>query len=203
MSDAGGLFLLVTPAGGKLWRWKYRFDGKEKLMAQGKYPDVSLAQARECHAQARKLLADSIDPTAHRKAEKNAEKTAIENSFQSVSALWMEHWREGKSPRHVDYVKRHMETDILPCLGARPIAEIEAPELVAMIKGIQDRGARDIAKCAGDSRADLPLQHRLWCPSFACADSMPGSRLHSPAETYEPVPLTDAGTNGSSPSPPH
>jgi integrase len=83
-----------------------------------------------------------------RKAEKTAEKAAIENSFQNVTALWLEHWQEGKSPRHVDSVRRRMKADILPLLGARPIAEIEAPELVALANAIQERGARDIAKRA-------------------------------------------------------
>jgi hypothetical protein len=81
---------------------------------------------------------------ARRKVQKTAEKAAVENSFQSVAALWLEHWQEGKSPRHVDTVRRRMESDILPCLGPRPIAEIEAPELVAMANAIQDR-VRDIA----------------------------------------------------------
>jgi len=133
MGDGGGLYLWVKPTGGKLWRWSYRFEGKEKLMSFGKYPDVSLAQARERHSEARKLFATGVDPMAQRKAEKTAEKAAVENSFQSIAARWLEHWQDGKSPRHVDYVKRRIETDILPCLGARPIAEIEAPELVAMI----------------------------------------------------------------------
>jgi len=141
MADQGGLFLWVTTAGGKLWRWKYRYEGAEKLMSFGKYPEVSLLQARERHTEARKLLASGIDPMAQRKAAKYA----VENSFQSVTSLWLEHWQDGKSPRHVEYVKRRIEADILPCLGARPIAEIEAPELVAMTKAIEERGARDIA----------------------------------------------------------
>jgi integrase len=148
MGDGGGLYLWVKPTGGKLWRWSYRFEGKEKLMSLGKYPDVSLAQARERHTEARKLLATGVDPMALRKAEKTAEKVAVENSFQSVTAQWLVHWQEGKSPRHVDSVRRRMAADILPCLGARSIAKIEAPELVAMANAIQDRGARDIAKRA-------------------------------------------------------
>ena len=144
VSDGGGLFLWVTPAGGKIWRWTYRHEGRAKLMTFGKYPDISLAQARERHSEARKLLATGTDPMAQRKAEK----AATENSFQSVAVCWREHWQHGKSSRHVDYVKRRMETDILPCLGARPIAEIEAPDLVAMTKAIERRGARDIAKRA-------------------------------------------------------
>jgi len=148
LPDGKGLFLFITPTGGKLWRFKYRHGGMQKLMALGKYPDVPLALARERHAEARRLLATSVDPMEQRKAEKTAEKAAVENSFQSVTAQWLEHWQEGKSLRHVDTVRRRMAADILPCLGARPIAEIEAPELVAMANAIQGRGARDIAKRA-------------------------------------------------------
>lgn len=148
LSDSGGLYLQVAPSGGKLWRWKYRFDGKEKLMALGKYPDVSLAQARERHSKARQLLASGIDPMEQRKADKTAELAAVENSFKSISEHWLAHWQDDKSPRHVDYVKRRIETDVVPCLGHRPIADIEAPELVAMVQAIQNRGARDIAKRA-------------------------------------------------------
>jgi integrase len=144
ISDGGGLFLWVTPAGGKLWRWKYRHGGKEKLMSFGKYPDVTLALARERHSEARKLLATGIDPMAHRKGAK----AVAENSFRRVAYLWLEHWQDGKSPRHVDYVKRRIEADVLPRLGDRPIEEIEAPEVVAMIKAIEQRNARDIAKRA-------------------------------------------------------
>lgn len=144
VSDGGGLFLWVTPSGGKSWRWTYRHEGKSKLMTFGKYPDVALSLARERHSEARKLLATGTDPMAERKAEK----AASENSFESVTRLWLAHWQDGKSLRHVDYVKRRMEADILPCLGARPIAAIEAPELVAMTQTIAQRGARDIAKRA-------------------------------------------------------
>jgi integrase len=144
VSDGGGLFLWVTPSGGKIWRWSYRYEGRAKLMAFGKYPDVPLSSARERHADARKLLVAGTDPMAERKAEK----AAAENSFQSVAGRWLEHWRQGKSSRHAAYVKRRLEADILPSLGARPIAAIEAPELVAMSKAIAQRGARDIAKRA-------------------------------------------------------
>ena len=144
VSDGGGLFLWVTPSGGKIWRWAYRHEGRAKLMTFGKYPDVPLSLARERHAAARKLLATGTDPMAERKAEK----AAAEDSFQSVARVWLEHWQDGKSSRHAAYVKRRLEADILPCLGARPIAAIEAPELVAMTKAIEQRGARDIAKRA-------------------------------------------------------
>jgi len=100
LNDCGGLYLWITPAGGKLWRWAYRFDGEEKLMLSlGKYSDMPLALARERHAEARKLLVTVTDPMAQRMVQKTAEKAAVENSFQSFAALWLEHWQEGKSPR--------------------------------------------------------------------------------------------------------
>jgi integrase len=155
MSDGGGMYLWVTPAGGKLWRWAYAYEGKEKLMSLGKYPEVSLAMVRERHGQARRLLATGIDPMAQRKAEKTAERVAGENSFASVSARWLEHWQHGKSLRHVDSTRRRLAANILPSLGERPIAEIEAPELVAMVKAIESRGARDIAKRALETTGQI------------------------------------------------
>jgi integrase len=155
MSDSGGLYLCVTPAGGKLWRWKYRYEGKEKLMSFGKYPDVPLALARDRHGEARKLLATSIDPMAQRKSEKTAERVASENSFSSVAARWMEDWQEGKSQRHVDYTRRRLASNILPTLGHLQAAEIETPDVVAMVRTIQARGARDIAKRALETTGQI------------------------------------------------
>ena len=148
LSDSGGLRLDVSPSGGKLWRWKYRFAGREKLMALGKYPQVSLTMARKRHAEGRELLAAGEDPMTQRKAVKVAQDTARVDSFASVTALWLEHWQEGKSARHVDSVRRRMASDILPSLGSRPIDAIEAPEIVTMTKAIELRGAHDIAKRA-------------------------------------------------------
>jgi integrase len=175
MGDTGGLYLWITTAGGKLWRWKYRHEKEEKLMSFGKYPDVSLALAREWHGAARKLLATGIDPMAQRKVEKTAQMASSANSFQSIASLWVEHWQDGKSPRHVEYVKRRMEVDILPCLGARPIAEIEAPELVAMTKTIEERGAHDIAKRALETTGQVFR--------FAIAH---GHAKHNPASEIRP-----------------
>jgi integrase len=146
LSDGGNFFLWVTPSGGKLWRWAYRYEGKEKLMTFGRYPEVSLSRARERHAESRKLLAEGIDPMAERKAQKTAELLACENSFSNIALKWLDHWQDGKSLRHVDYTKRRLHANILPSLGERPIDEIEAPDLVAMVKAIESRGAREIAK---------------------------------------------------------
>ncbi len=148
ISDERGLFLMVNPTGSKLWRWKYRFDGKEKLMPLGQYPDVSLAQARAAREEARKLLASGADPMAQRKAQKIARRHAVEHSFAAVARLWWNDWKAARSERHADYVSRRLEADIFPAIGARPVAEIEAPELVRMAKAIEKRGALDIAKRA-------------------------------------------------------
>lgn len=146
VSDERGLYLLVNPTGSKLWRWKFRFDSKEKVMPLGQYPDVSLAQAREARESARKLLAAGVDPMAHRKAQKVARQFAVENSFAAVARTWWAGWKAARSENHVASVMRRLEADVFPVIGARPIAEIEAPELVRMAKAIEARGALDIAK---------------------------------------------------------
>jgi len=140
LSDGGGLYLWITPAGGKLWRWSYRFEGKEKLMTLGAYPYVPLATAREKYGAARTLLAKDIDPMAQRKAAKTAKKAKAQNSFQSVTLKWLVKWQPNKSQRHVASVKRRLEKDILPVLGARPIADIDVPEVVKMVLAIEERG---------------------------------------------------------------
>jgi integrase len=155
MADGGNLYLWVTPPGGKLWRWAYRFDGKQKLMTLGKYPDVSLARARERHAQQRTLLAEGIDPMAQKKAEKTAVRLATENSFAGVAGRWLEHWKDDKSPRHVDSTRRRLASNILPSLGSFQIAEIEAPDIVAMVKAVEARGARDVAKRALETTGQI------------------------------------------------
>ncbi len=155
LTDGRGLYLQITTTGGKLWRWKYRFEGKEKLMALGQYPDVPLADARDRLAAARRLLASGVDPMATRKAEKAAMREAGANSFQATAALWLENWRADKSPRHADTTRRRLEANVYPCLGARPIAEIEPPELVAMVKAIEARGAGDLAKRALETAGQI------------------------------------------------
>ncbi len=149
--DAQGLFLLVTTSGTKLWRWKYHFDGKEKLMAFGSYPEMSLAEARDRKVEARKMLRDlGKDPMqvkqAVREAEAEAAKVRIEGAFGNVAALWLDHWREGVTERHAAYTKRRLTADVLPALGDRPIKQITAPEIVKMVKAVEERGAREIAK---------------------------------------------------------
>jgi integrase len=144
--DGGGLHLLVTPSGGRLWRWKYRFKGSERQLALGSYPTLSLADARERHAKARKLLSNGIDPMAERKAEKTASIVASEHTFQKIAEQWLEHWRGNKSARHSDTTGNRLKVNVYPFLGGRPVAEIEPMELVQLAKSIESRGASDMAK---------------------------------------------------------
>ena len=145
LADEKALYLEVTAAGGKYWRWKYRHGGKEKRLALGVYPDVSLAQAREARDDARKLLKDGTDPGQLRREAKAASAFDQANTFEAVARLWWDHWRDGKSPRHADYAIKRLEADAFPLLGSRPIASLTAKDLTRMAKAVQERGAIDLA----------------------------------------------------------
>jgi integrase len=141
--DGGGLYLEVSPAGGKWWRWKYRYGGKEKRLSLGVYPDVSLKSAREKRAAARQQLAAGIDPGQARKAEKIAQAGA--ESFEAIAREWHAKFSPGWVASHGDRILRRLDKDIFPWLGDRPIAEIRAPELLAVLRRIESRGAQETA----------------------------------------------------------
>lgn len=133
------------PNGSKYWRLKYRFDGKEKRLALGVYPEVSLMLAREKQDQARKLLTNKIDPSHVKKEEKIKKKINHENSFEAVGREWHSNKLAGWTPRHADYVIKRLQADIFPTLGFKPVDEITAPELLSVLRVIEARGAIDIA----------------------------------------------------------
>lgn len=141
--DGGGLYLEISPAGGKLWRWKYRHGGKEKRLALGTYPDVSLSEARQRHAEARKLLAAGIDPGEQRKAEKAAGADRAANSFEVVAREWLA--KQTWVPGYLDKVAAWMGNDVFPYIGGRPIAELTAPEFLRVARRIEERGAIESA----------------------------------------------------------
>ena len=134
-----GLYLEVSPAGGKWWRWKYRSGGKEKRLSLGVYPDVSLKSAREKRDSARQQLAAGIDPGQARKAEKFAQAGA--ESFEAIAREWHAKFSPGWVASHGDRILRRFERDLFPWLGKRPIAKIKAPELLAVLRRIDSRGA--------------------------------------------------------------
>lgn len=144
LADEKALFLLVKTNGAKYWRMKYRIDGKEKLLALGVYPDVSLAQARQARDNARSQLAQGIDPGLHRKATREAKQTAAANSFETVAREWL--IKRGKKSESGDSrLVRLLERDIFPALGNRPVADITPPELLKVLRKIEDRGAIETA----------------------------------------------------------
>ena len=142
--DGDGLFLLISPKGGKWWRFKYRFGGKEKLLSLGIYPEVTLAQARERRHKARSQVANNIDPGQVRKAKKAA-RNSNENTFEVVAREWFGKFELGWAPGHAIKIKRRLENDVYPYIGDRPISEIKAPELLMVLRRIESRGALDSA----------------------------------------------------------
>ncbi len=140
--DGGGLFLLVTPAGNKWWRLKYRIAGKEKLLAIGVYPEVGLAAARKKRDVAREKLAAGIDPGEIKKVEKRVAKLNADNSFEVVAREWLEERKTVvEIGQHIKTLAR-LEKDVFPWLGKRPITQIDAPEILTVLKRIDARGAR-------------------------------------------------------------
>lgn len=140
LHDTRGLFIIVSPSGGKWWRWRYRWAGREKLISLGIYPETSLAQAREKRDGARKLLASGIDPSAERQAQKAAQK-ADQDTFEVLGREWYEKFRSNWVEEHSATVIHRLEADVFPWLGAKPIAEITAVQLLEVLRRIEARGA--------------------------------------------------------------
>ena len=143
--DGGGLYLEVSPAGGKLWRLKYRHGGKEKRLALGAYPATGLKDARDKRDAARKLLAADVDPAEHRKAAKAAGDERAANSFEVVAREWHAKQSATWVELHASRIMLRLENDVFPWLGSRPIADITAKELLATVNRIVDRGAVESA----------------------------------------------------------
>ncbi len=142
--DGGGLYLLVTPSGGKLWRFKYRFNNKEKKIACGSYPEISLQAARRKREDARRLLANGVDPDAVRKAQKIA-KTEETETFEVIAREWHTKFTPTWTPGHAVTIMSRLERDLFPWIGKRPINQIKAPELLAVLRRVESRGALETA----------------------------------------------------------
>ena len=143
--DGGGLYLEFAPKGGKWWRLKYRFGGKEKRFSLGVYPHVTLKQARERRDEAKKLLANGIDPSVQRKASNAAVTERAANSFEAIAREWFASFSRKWVKGHSDKVLRRLEHNVFPYLGARPIAEITTPELLVVLRKVEGRGAIETA----------------------------------------------------------
>ena len=143
--DSRGLYLEIAPRGTKAWRFKYRFADKEKRISMGIYPEVSLKLARERRDDARKLLARDIDPSAYRKAQKQSKRQWARNSFEAVAAEWLAKHSPNWCASYARRLERDLGRDIFPRIGAKPVAELTAPELLAALRRIEARGTLDTA----------------------------------------------------------
>jgi len=143
--DGGGLYLEVTAAGGRYWRMKYRFGGKEKRLAFGTYPEVSLKEARERQAQARALLRDDKDPAAARREVVEKVKREAAVTLAAVADAWLSHQAARWKPDTMAMIRRSLETHVFPGYGARPMAELRPLDLAQMVKAIEETGAGETA----------------------------------------------------------
>lgn len=148
MADGEGMYLEITPSGGKYWRLKYRFGNKEKKLALGVYPEVSLAEARERRFDARKLLAAGIDPSEARQEQKRTALLNAANTFEAVAREWHEHNKGGCSAKHAGNLLHRLELDIFPEIGHHPIASVTARQILEALRKIEKRGAHEIARRA-------------------------------------------------------
>ncbi len=141
LTDGGGLHLVITPAGGKLWRLKYRIDGKEKLLSIGKYPTIALIEARQAAEDARRMIANGQDPAAAKQEAKQAKQAAMLNTFASLAMQWhaanIHRWK----PIHAARIVKDLEKDVFPHIGQRQLDEISVSDVKALIERIAARGA--------------------------------------------------------------
>ncbi|MBP7867185.1 MAG: integrase arm-type DNA-binding domain-containing protein [Acidobacteria bacterium] len=142
--DGHGLFVLVTPTGGKWWRLRYLFRGKEQLLSLGTYPEVGVSSAREEAKRLREQLAAGRDPAAARRADRMAD--CGRDTFEAVGREWYERNASGWSDTHRATILERLERDVFPWLKDRPIADIEAPEVLAVLRRVEDRGAEETAR---------------------------------------------------------
>lgn len=145
LTDGGGLYLLVQTSGAKYWRMDYRFAGKRKTLAIGIYPEVSLLDARVRRDDARKLLANDTDPSAAKQEQKAAIVAMNENGFEFVAREWLAKFSPNWKESHTYTIRTRLENDVYPWLGSRPVGEIKAPELLAVLRRIESRGKLDTA----------------------------------------------------------
>ncbi|OYT99315.1 MAG: integrase [Burkholderiales bacterium PBB1] len=188
LTDSQGLYLEVTPAGARYWRLKYRYAGKEKRLSLGVYPNVTLATARKRREAARDLLDAGQDPSQARKDDKASKLLKMGTTFEAVARAWHANWSPARSPRHAEYVLRRLEADVFPAIGAKPIGDITAPNLLAMAKKIETRGALDIARRSWQTCGQIfehALAHGLIQRNPA-KDVRPGAALKSRTKGHYP-----------------
>jgi integrase len=196
LSDERGLYVEIAPSGGKWWRLKFRFEGKEKRLSLGVYPDVGLKEARDRRDEARKLLADGVDPSQNRKAQKAARADLAANTFEVIAREWLQKFAATMTEKYWTGVLKRFERDIFPWLGARPISEITAPELLATVRRIETRGAvetshRALSNCGQVFRYAVATGRAERDPSGDLKGAIPPAQGKHMAATTDPTRLAE------------
>jgi integrase len=145
LTDERGMFLLVNPTGSKLWRFKYRIHGREKLLSLGQYPDVGLRDARERREEARKLVAAGQDPSEHRRSVKQSKRREATNTFEAVARDWHSRQAGSWTEDHARRVLTRLERDAFPWVGRRPVSHVDAAEILELLRRVEQRGAIETA----------------------------------------------------------
>ncbi|QHP81555.1 DUF4102 domain-containing protein [Pectobacterium odoriferum] len=194
MADGGGLYLLVKTNGSRYWRLKYRIDGKEKLLALGVYPDVSLADARAKRDEARKGIAGGIDPLEVKKEQKIEREAQVKNTFQEIALEWHSMKVKKWSAGYASDILEAFNKDVFPFIGQRPIADIKPLELLNVLKKMEDRGATEKAKkvrqrCGEVFRYAIVTGRAEYNPAPDLTSAMQGHEsTHYPFLTIEELP---------------
>ncbi|EHN8793133.1 tyrosine-type recombinase/integrase [Enterobacter cloacae] len=194
LADGAGLYLEVVPSGSRYWRMKYRFNGKEKRMAFGVYPAVSLAQARALRDEAKKKLAEGIDPSFAKKEEKLVRDVRLNNTFQAVALEWhgtkVSRWSEGYASDIIEAFNK----DIFPYIGQQPVNEIKPLVLLNVLRRMESRGATEKAKkvrqrCSEVFRYAIVTGRAEYNPAADLTSAMSGHESkHYPFLTVEELP---------------
>ena len=179
--DERGLYLEISPAGGKWWRLKYRFAGKEKRLSLGVYPDISLKEARAARDEARRLIAQGVDPSARRKEISRQRVVDAENSFEVVAREWFQKQAPIWSDIHQKNVISKLEKNIFPYLGHDTVAAVSAPNLLRVLRKIEERGAIETA------HRTLSICGQVFRYAIATARAEREAHRQAQAETWRPV----------------
>lgn len=174
LAAGGGLYLEVSPAGGKYWRWKYRFGDKEKRLSIGVYPRVSLKEAQQKRDEARKLLDEGRDPSAEKRAAKALRRLAAATTFEAVAREWYQTRCHDLVPSYAEKILRSLEADVFPEIGFRPIADLTSAEVLAMLRKVEARGALETLKRVRQRVSDV----FLYAVATGRAANNPVSGLH-------------------------
>ncbi|MFC5863219.1 tyrosine-type recombinase/integrase [Acidicapsa dinghuensis] len=177
LTDGNGLMLVISPSGSKLWRFKYRINGIQRMMAFGAFPVITLAEARVLHLDAKKKVAQGVDPMGKEQQER---RTTL--STADVASQWYEHWKVGKDPIHAGHVRTRLDVDILPVIGHLHVDAVKPMHIVQIVKNVESRGALDLARRAFQNCSQI-FRYGI---ANALTENNPAA-LIKPADLLKPV----------------